>query len=457
MGQDDLTKKHVIYGSAGMAAAGMIPTAKSKRPEDEVPDEPAEPVEEPELEPEIAEGEGSESAGDIGEESGEIADQPGEDAPEPEIVEFAGRKAVVIEHAGAGNFGHNLDTIFSRLEGVRLDAVAEGNPEAVEEAQTRTGAKNAYADYREMLDQEQPDLVAVAPRWTDQRYEMIKAALEAGAHVCCERPFARTLKEADELLELAKVENLKIAVMHQMRCDPHLEEFHDKHEELIGDLLEMRVLGMMDDRAGGEDLLVLGTHLFDIVRWFGGEVSFCTARIEKDGNTALAEDSHESEQENLGRLLGDSIHAQFALDSGVQVSYVSDRRLREVSGPWGIEFVGSTGRMRLFAGMPPTLSLLVESDPESPDRTDKWVRWPDVSDDDYHAPVDKMSGLDAANRHVVTDWLAAIEEDRDPKCSGESAMKSLEMIHGVWQAGVTMKRAYFPLVNRLHPLNEEEE
>ena len=33
-------------------------------------------------------------------------------------------------------------------------------------------------------------------------------------------------------------------------------------------------------------------------------------------------------------------------------------------------------------------------------------------------------------------------------------MKCLEMVHGVWQAGATMKRAYFPLANRLHPLED---
>jgi len=55
----------------------------------------------------------------------------------------------------------------------------------------------------------------------------------------------------------------------------------------------------------------------------------------------------------------------------------------------------------------------------------------------------------------VQDWLASIDEDREPKSSAQRSMKSLEMIHGVWQAGATMKRAYFPLTNRLHPLSEE--
>lgn len=420
-----------------MARAGMIPTAKKPKPVEEEPLEKEEeaapeneeaPEETPAIEPE----------------------------PEPEIIEYTGHKAVVMGHTGAGNFGHNLDLLFHRLDGVRLDAISDGDSGAVEEAQTKTGAKNAYSDYHEMLEKEDADLVAIAPRWTDQRYEMLKAAIDADAHIICERPIARTLKEADEIVRLAEEKNLKIAVLHQMRCDPHLQRFYEEREELIGDLLQMNVYGMMDERAGGEDLLVLGTHLFDIVRWFAGEPSLCTAQVTKDDMPALAEDAHESEKENLGKVLGDSIHASFAMDSGVHVTYVSDQRFHDVCGPWGIEFVGSKGRARLFAGMPPTLSLLVESDPASPTHSEKWIRWPDVPGQ-YHEPVDHAEGLDAANRHVVNDWLDAIENDRAPRASAESALKSLEMIHAIWQAAVTMKRAYFPLVNRLHPLAVDDE
>ena len=139
-----------------------------------------------------------------------------------------------------------------------------------------------------MLEREKPDLVSVAPRWTDQHYDMVKAALEAGAHVCCERPLCRTLKEAYELLALAAEKNLKVTVVHQMRCDTHVELFHERRQEIIGDLIEMKVFGMMDHRAGGEDLLVLGTHLFDLVRWFGGEASYCTAQITREGESVIA-------------------------------------------------------------------------------------------------------------------------------------------------------------------------
>lgn len=374
--------------------------------------------------------------------------------PSPEAV-VKSLRAAVIGHTNAGEYGHGLDILFQNLPGVRFVGIADSDPEGLDAAQLRTGAERAYADYHEMLATEQPDLVAIGPRETGERYAMVKAALEAGAHVCCERPIARTLREADELLSLAAEKGLKLAVLHPMRCDPHVRQFLEEREKLIGDLLEIKVFGMMDARAGGEDLLVLGTHLFDLVRLFAGEISHCSATITKDGLSVIADDFHFSEKEDLGPLLGDSIHAAFYTESGVHVSYVSDRRLHYLYGPWGLEFIGTLGIMRLFAGQPPTLSLLIEDNPASPERSAYWETWP-KGEGDYHASVDGLSGNDAANRLVVHDWLAAIAEDRAPICSGENAMKALEVVHSVWWAGATMKRAYFPLTNRLHPLEGSE-
>jgi len=474
MAEEEKKKEHAIYGSAGMAAAGMIRTGKSggarkakagkapgqEAPVVEAPESDLEPVDNSEANPESpveeTSGEGAthiEFATDLIEPDPEPPVRPIRtiEPPAPPAPKYL--RAAAIGHTGAGNFGHGLDLLFNRLDGVRLVAIADADPEGLDDAQMRTGAETPYADYREMLAAESLDLVSIGPRSTEERYEMVKAALEAGAHVCCERPIARTLREADELLILAADKGLKLAVLHPMHCDPHVERFYAERAEVIGDLLEMKVFGMMDHRAGGEDLLVLGTHLFALVRLFAGDASYCTAVITKEGEPVLAEDAHHSEKEDIGPVLGDSIHAEFMMDSGVHVSYVSDERVHLLHGPWGIEFIGTRGKVRLFAGQPPTLSILVEDGPTSPDRATRWTRWPAA--EVYHEPVEHLAGNDGANRIVVADWLAAITEDREPKCSGRRAMKSLEMIHGVWQAGATMKRAYFPLANRLHPLVEE--
>lgn len=445
MAEKKSTGPHAIYRSAGMAAAGMGAAKTQARSPEQVPS--------PQLPAEIA----STVAVPGAVPAAKIAVAPSR--PKPISGPISGHfrtsalRAVVMGHTGAGKFGHHLDEIFQELAGVSLVAISDGNAEALADSHRRSGAGRAFVDFREMLAEIQPEIAVVAPRWTDQRYEMVKAALEVGAHVYCERPIARTLWEADELVALAQEKNLRIGVAHQMRNDPHVKAFHHARFDLIGDLLEMHVYGKMDHRAGGEDLLVLGTHLFDLVGWFAGEPNFCTAQIACNGLPVMIEDAHESAAENLGPLLGDTIHAEFSMSSGVYVRYVSDARIHETVGPWGIEFVGTRGRARLFAEMPPTLSLLTESHPSSAECIQRWSRWP-KTEHPYHAPVSGLTGLAASNHYGVIDWLESIAESRDPLASGLSALKSLEMIHGIWQAGLTMKRAYFPLVNRQHPLAE---
>ena len=67
----------------------------------------------------------------------------------------------------------------------------------------------------QVLAQEKPQLVSIGPRWTEEHFAMASAALEAGAHLFCEKPFTTTLQEADRLLEMARQKGLRIAVAHQ--------------------------------------------------------------------------------------------------------------------------------------------------------------------------------------------------------------------------------------------------
>src|SRR5205085_11384238 len=173
-----------------------------------------------------------------------------------------------------------------------------------------------YADYRLMLEREKPQLVCVAPRWTDQHYVMTRAALESGAHVFSEKPFTQTLAEADELLALAEKQNLKIAVAHQMRLAPgilHLKSELDRG--LMGDLVQIHAYGKQDSRAGGEDMLVLGVHLFDLMRFFAGDAEWCHARVQSKGHDITQADAHNS-TEAIGPVAGDDIHAQFGFAHG---------------------------------------------------------------------------------------------------------------------------------------------
>jgi predicted dehydrogenase len=344
--------------------------------------------------------------------------------------------AAVIGHTGAGDYGHGLDLIFKDLPGVKVVAVADANPAGREKAKERIGAPKAYADYREMLAIEKPGLVSVAPRWTEEHFAMVKAALEAGAHVYCEKPFTTTLRESDELLALAEKKGLHIAVSHQMRMAPNVVALKERLGEVIGELVQMRAFGKQDARAGGEDMLVLGTHLFDLMRMFAGEARRCSATIWSKGKLARLEDRKKA-TEGIGFVLGDEIEAQFEFDRGVAGNFTSRAKLREVVPHWRLELIGTRGAAMILADIEP--HVLVSKAGKS-----DWAP--------FEGGANGAKGTAAANRRLALDWLKAIEERRDPACSGANGAKAVEIVMAVYQAHLSGRRVELPLANREHPL-----
>ena len=70
-------------------------------------------------------------------------------------------RVAVIGHTGRGNYGHGLDVVWREIANAQIVAVADANEAGRNAAQKRLGAKTAYADYRQMLQKERPNVVSV--------------------------------------------------------------------------------------------------------------------------------------------------------------------------------------------------------------------------------------------------------------------------------------------------------
>lgn len=358
-------------------------------------------------------------------------------------------KAAILGHTGAGNFGHDLDVAFRHRLDVEVVAVSDPDVGGRAKAAERSGALRQYADWRELLEKEKPGLVCVAPRWTNQRHDMVLEALGVGAHVYTEKPFTTTLEEADDLLERAGRKGLRIAVAHQQRLAPSILALRRAIEEgMIGRVVRLTAWGKQDTRAGGEDMLVLGVHLFDLIRCLGGDPVWCSARVMEDGREITRRDARRV-VEQIGPVAGNQIHAQFALPSGAMAEFVSDASLREQTGMWGIEVVGSRGRVRILSEIYPAIHVWEPGVWSAAGRTDGWKRW---SGDPGVGLSEVERGFGPANARVVDDWLAAVDGNREPVCSGRAAMKALEMVMAVYRAQFDGGRVTLPLSDRRHPL-----
>ncbi|MFO0917532.1 MAG: Gfo/Idh/MocA family oxidoreductase [Planctomycetaceae bacterium] len=231
----------------------------------------------------------------------------------------------VIGRTGKGNYGHGIDTVWKHIPEASVVAVADEDEAGRLKAQSTTGAKAAYADYREMLAKEKLNIVAIGPRWIDQHRDMAVAAAEHGCHIYMEKPFCRTPAEADEIVAACEMRHVKLAIAHQTHYAPTVRIAQDLIQGgEIGQVLELRGRGKEDQRGGGEDLWVLGSHVLDLMRLFGGDPLDCFASLSIQGRPVGKADVQPG-AEGLGPLAGDQVLAQYRFPHGV-TGYFASRR-----------------------------------------------------------------------------------------------------------------------------------
>jgi predicted dehydrogenase len=372
----------------------------------------------------------------------------------PAILRAQQRKyrAVIIGHTGEGNYGHELDLVFTGRPNIQVLAVADPDPAGRARSADRSGALRQYAQYEEMLDREKPDLVSIAPRWSHQHHSMAKAALQAGAHLFVEKPFMRTLAEADEIIELAEKKGRKIAVAHQMRIAPNVVAL----QQLVasggmGEVIEIRSHGKQDHRAGGEDLVVLGVHIFDLMRYFAGDAAWCMASIRAREEFVTKSEIRRA-SENIGPVVGDEIQAAFGFRSGVFGRFTSKAALRETLGPWGLQVVGTKGAFMIQLEMIPRIFKFESSKWQIDGARSQWLPWPEDPTRQFSS---EARSIRAANGRVLDGLLGSIESGAELPCSGLNAARAMEFYMAVFESGITGKNGSMPMRNRFHPLETQ--
>lgn len=355
-------------------------------------------------------------------------------------------RVCIIGHTGHGDYGHGIDTVWKSIEAAEVLAVADAAPGGAAKAAARAGAARTYADYREMLRREKPDVVSIAPRWLDQRVAMVEAAAGAGAHIFMEKPLARNLADADRLVAAVRKHRIKVQLAHVMRGSPWVRHVARMvREGEIGTFFEMRGRGKEDARAGGEDLMVLGSHILDLFRFFAGDPVSCWAHVTQDGADIGRADAR-TPTEPVGPVAGNQLHAMFAFRGGVHGYFSSMASPEPGRLRFGMYLYGSRGVIfvpnQVFPSGRPSIL-----------RSRDWIpgetsRWEPVTLPEPVPPPSPLGAQHLANVIMVRDLLEAIEADRKPMCSEDDGHWTVEMVASVYQSHLTGRRVGFRLRER---------
>jgi predicted dehydrogenase len=161
---------------------------------------------------------------------------------------------------GVGHLGRHHARILSTLPGVQLSAVVDTNRPRAEEI-ARTVNTRALFDARELAGLVDAVTIAVP---TELHREVALPFLAAGIAVLIEKPLARSLAEADEMIDVAARRSVALAVGQTERFNPAVEVARP----LLVDprFIEVHRLGTFPERSLDIDVVFdLMIHDLDVV------------------------------------------------------------------------------------------------------------------------------------------------------------------------------------------------
>lgn len=375
-------------------------------------------------------------------------------------------RVAVIGSTGRGDYGHGIDTAFRDIERAEIVAVADDNAAGLKLAAQRLKVDATFADAREMLDRIKPDVVCVGPRWVTDRVAMLQASASAGCHVYCEKPFVADLTSADMVQSAFVTHRARLAMAHQWRAMPPVQRaLSEIRSGKFGRVLRMRARPKDDARGGGEELLVHGTHWFDLMIAIAGAPRWVSGHLQVKGREATKADRREG-SEPVGSICGDAVLALFGFDDGIIGSFdstantaPSSRRRSDNSKPAWDSVYGLTIECEeavLQLRQPGDVFVYpangILPDIESLEWKKLWIENWHFTPEHQPRPI-RQEWLSLGNRALANDLLDAIEQNREPLSPLRNAMLITEMVQGVYASHFADgRRLPLPLAERTHPL-----
>ena len=188
---------------------------------------------------------------------------------------------------------------FSALPAIHLSAGCDIDPERLKEFGKRWHVTGLYSDYREMLEKENLDILCIAT-WTPLHASMTLEAAKAGIKgIFCEKPIATNLKQAQKMVRACQKNNIPLIINHERRWDAYYQQARKlirsgkigEIKTLIGNALSWKPGRLPVSEHGGGPLFHDGTHLTDLLLFFGGPVAWVSGHETRPGGEKYIEET----------------------------------------------------------------------------------------------------------------------------------------------------------------------
>jgi len=193
--------------------------------------------------------------------------------------------------AGCGRFAENsfLPAIRITRNGL-VTALYSRDFNRAKSLAEKFGVQNYFDNYDEFLKSD-IDAVFVASS-NAHHYEQVIKAARAGKNILCEKPLALTSKQAEEMVRVCKENKVLLAVNYVHRYHPLVIKAKELIvDQKLGKLVSVDLHFNIDfppdnnfrfkkELSGGGALRDIGTHMIDLLRFFGGEIETIDGNID---------------------------------------------------------------------------------------------------------------------------------------------------------------------------------
>lgn len=323
----------------------------------------------------------------------------------------------------------------SGLNIVAICDVVETRMNEAVQAFSLTEHTEKYTDYRKMLQEKQPDLVAICTE-SGTHATIAIDCIQAGCHLIIEKPIALSLEDADRIIELARQHNVKVSACHQNRFNKSVQKIREAVEsERFGRLL----------------------HATAHIRWSRGESYYLQAPWRgtwaQDGGALMNQCIHNIDL--LRWMMGGDIIEVMAMTDNLQHDYIEAEDfgaalIRFRNGSYGIV----EGTTNVYpTNLEETLYIFgnqgtVKAGGKSVNIIEEW-RFADETEDPVEVKAkfseDPPSVYGFGHTPLYEDVVNAIQQDREPYVTAQDGRDALELVLAIYKAAAQGSKVEFPL------------
>lgn len=325
-----------------------------------------------------------------------------------------------------------------KANGLEFVAVCDILPERMEDKIIKFDLPSnigRYTDYREMLEGEQPDLVAICTE-SGKHAAIALDCIRAGCNLVIEKPIALSIADADAIISAAKEHGVVVSACHQNRFNKSIGKIREAYNK---------------KRFGR---LFYGTAH---IRWNRGWEYYSRAKWrgtwEQDGGALMNQCIHNIDL--LRWMMGNEVDEVFAYTDRLNHDYIQAEDLgialvRFKNGAYGI-IEGTTDIYP--TNLEETLYLFgekgtVKAGGQSVNLIEEW-HFSDALDDpdqvkkEYHEIPPNVYGF--GHTPLYADVIDAINNKRAPYVTAEDGKRALELVLAVYKSAAEGRPVKLPL------------